>query len=89
MVRAMDDASFAELVEYAKPYVAREHGIPERYAHRLVGSSLSELHDDAKKMAREVGAHDPTERSRDDATGRFTGTENAAVNEAIRAATGR
>jgi hypothetical protein len=60
-----------------------------RRAHRLVGSTLNELHDDAKKMAREVGAHDPTERSRDDATGRFTGTKNVAVNQAIRAATGR
>jgi hypothetical protein len=27
----MDDSSFAELVEYAKPHVAREHGIPEPY----------------------------------------------------------
>jgi hypothetical protein len=58
----MDDSSFAELVEYVKPHVAREHGIPAQYAHRLVGSTLSELHGDAKKLAREVGAHDPTER---------------------------
>jgi hypothetical protein len=34
----VDDASFAELVEYAKPHVAREHGLSERDARRLVGS---------------------------------------------------
>jgi hypothetical protein len=82
----MDDSSLAELVEYVTPHVAREHGIPAQYAHRLVGSTLSELHGDAKKLAREVAAHDPTERARYDG-GRFSPAPT--MNELIRAASGR
>jgi hypothetical protein len=82
----MDDQSAAELLQYAKPHVAREHGIPPQYAHRLVGATLSELHGDARKLAREVGAHDPSERARDDG-GRFAPV--SSMNEAIRRAAGR
>jgi hypothetical protein len=84
----MDDESAAELLRYIKPHVAAAHGIPERYAHRLVGSTLSELHGDARKLAREVGAHDPTQRQRDEG-GRYAGTAAVGFNEAVRKAAGR
>lgn len=50
-----EDEMFAELLEAAKRDVARAHGPDERHAYRLVGSSISELHADAKLMARELG----------------------------------
>jgi hypothetical protein len=52
----MDD----EMLLYAKRGIAREHGLSERDAHRLVGTTAAELHADAKAMAGEVGAGDPT-----------------------------
>jgi hypothetical protein len=80
----MDEAEFGELLEAAKVTVARAHGLADRDAQRLVGRTVGELHADAKAMAREVGAYDPTERVRDDG-GRFA----TDMNEAIRRAAGR
>jgi hypothetical protein len=80
----VDDVEFGELLEAAKVTVARAHGLRDRDAHRLVGGTLAELHADARTMAKEVGAKDPTERVRDDG-GRFA----SDVNQAIRRAAGR
>ena len=77
----MDD----ELLEAAKVTIAKQHGLPETRAHRLVGSSASELHADAKAMAKELGVLDPSERARGDG-GRFA---RADMNSLIRAASGR
>jgi hypothetical protein len=82
------DEETARLVEYAKLAVGREHGIPESDARRLVGSTIGELHSDAKALARELNLHDPSERDRDEG-GRYRGRENVGVNEAIRRAAGR
>jgi hypothetical protein len=78
-----------ELVGRAKVSIALEHGLRESDAPRLVGSSAAELHADAKAMAKELGAFDPSERTRDD-LGRFTDPEGEVdVNAMIRAAAGR
>jgi len=44
-----------ELLDCAKRSIAREHGLAERNAHRLVGDTAAELHADAKAMAKEAG----------------------------------
>jgi hypothetical protein len=80
----VDEQTLAELFDAAKRDVARAHGLSERDAHRLVGSTIGELHADATAMANELGVRDPTLRARDDA-GRFSGDMNAR----IRAAAGR
>jgi hypothetical protein len=82
-----DVADDEELLDYAKRAVAREHGLSERDAHRLVGTTLRELHADARNFAREVGAHDPTEAARDE-LGHFAGGK-ANMNALIRRASGR
>lgn len=79
----------AELLEAAKRDVARQHGIPQEFAYRLVGSDARSLHEDAKALARELNVVDPSERTRDDA-GRFTDADGKVdVNRMIRAAAGR
>jgi hypothetical protein len=63
----------------------------ERDSRRLVGSSVDELHADAKAMAKEVGAYDPTEAARDEG-GRFRTVGDAVgldMNRIIREASGR
>jgi hypothetical protein len=80
-----------ELLEAAKVTIARAHGLSERDAPRLVGTTAAELHRDAAEMAKEVGALDPTERARDDG-GRFRTVGDAVggdMNARIRAAAGR
>jgi hypothetical protein len=84
--RPDEDETLAELLEAAKRDVARAHGLDDRHAYRLVGGSVSELHADAKLMARELGVADPTERPRDE-VGRYTGETD--MNRLIRAASGR
>ena len=83
----MDD-DLAELLEAAKLTVARAHGLAERDAHRLAGTTMRELHDDARQMAKEVGAYDPTQRECGD-DGRYTQGERPDLNTLIRRATGR
>jgi hypothetical protein len=83
----VDDDDRDALLEYARRAVAREHGLSERDAHRLVGTTLRELHDDARNFAREVGAYDPTEAARDE-LGHFAGGK-ASMNTLIRRASGR
>jgi hypothetical protein len=70
-----------EVLDRAKRSIALEHGLAERDAHRLVGETAAELHADARAMAREVGAYDPTERARDE-HGRFAGDMNARIRQA-------
>jgi hypothetical protein len=74
-----------ELVEAAKVTIARQHGIPESRAHRLVGDTSEALHRDAKALARELNVLDPTERARDDG-GKFSGVD---MNQLVREASGR
>ena len=81
----MDEDATAKLLEYAKLSVGREHGLDEAASRRLVGTSVDELHRNAKAMAKEVGAYDPTERARDEG-GSFAGADK---NRIIRAASGR
>jgi hypothetical protein len=89
----VDDDALAKLIEAAKLSVGREHGLDDAASRRLAGSTVDELHTDAKAMAREVGAHDPTERerARDDG-GRFRTVGDAVgldMNQLIRQASGR
>jgi hypothetical protein len=76
----------SELVEAAKRDIAAQHGIPSGRAHRLVGSTASELHADARALAKELDVLDPTERARDDG-GRFAAHDD--MNARLRAAAGR
>jgi hypothetical protein len=80
-----DDETLAELLDAARRDVARAHGLDERHAFRLVGSSVAELHKDAASMARELGVADPSERQRDEG-GRYAGND---MNARIREAAGR
>jgi hypothetical protein len=83
-----------DLVAAAKREIARQHGLDPDRAHRLVGSTASELHADAESMAREDGVHDPTTVQRDEG-GRFAarsverGDRSFDLNAAIREAAGR
>lgn len=69
-----------ELIEYARINVGREHGLTSEQAHRLVGSTLGDLHDDARVMAKELGVRDPSERTRDDG-GRYAVDMNRIIRE--------
>jgi hypothetical protein len=75
------------LLALAKTAIGAEHGLSAAQARRLVGSSAAELHDDAKRMAKELGQPDPSERSRDE-RGRYSG-EHIDMNRLIRGVAGR
>jgi hypothetical protein len=81
-----DDDDREALLKLARIEVGRQHGIPERDAHRIVGSTVAELHRDAAAMAKEYGVLDPTERARDE-LGNFAGGKD--MNTLIREASGR
>lgn len=82
----MDEETIAEFVAAAKRDVARAHGIDERHAARITGSTMTELHKDATSMALELGVDDPTQKPRDEG-GRFAG--KSGMDQMIRAAAGR
>jgi hypothetical protein len=86
----MDDETLAELFAAAKRDVARSHGIDERHASRITGSTMGELHKDATAMAKELGVDDPTAKPRDEG-GRFASGDGSgsSINRLIRAAAGR
>jgi hypothetical protein len=77
-----------ETAAYLRERVGAEHGLSAAQSRRLRGTTVAELHADAKAMAKELDVIDPSERARDQG-GRFTGSENVAINEAIRQASGR
>jgi hypothetical protein len=80
-----------ELLAYARTAVGREIGLSEGQSKRIVGFTLEETRLDAKAMAKELGlVDDEDDDARDrDERGRFTKTDTATANRAIRAAAGR
>jgi hypothetical protein len=86
MADAFDDQ--AELIAYAKVALGHQHGLTDAESRRLNGSTVDELHRDARAMCRELGRVDLTERARDEG-GRYAGTAAVGFNEAVRKAAGR
>jgi hypothetical protein len=88
----------AETMEALRNLVGEEHGIPPSQRHRLTGSTVGQLRDDAKAMLRETGGSSPADEwPRHPATGQFVPsgsiyderTGNDLINSAIRRAAGR
>jgi hypothetical protein len=78
-----------ELLQYVKVAVARDHGLSDGQARRLTGQSLREIEADARRMRRELGLDPLDEPQPRDRQGRYRGSEHAAINNALRAASGR
>lgn len=80
---AMDN----ETLSYIKERVAAEAQLPDGWSERLHGGTLTELRDDARKLAQTLGVAEPEPAHARDEGGRFA-AGNAGMNEAIRAARG-
>ncbi len=83
----MDDDAASKLLEYVRVTVGREHGLDEAASRRLSGSTIDELHADARALAQEIGVRDPTLRARH-GDGQFAGA-GGDMNRIIRSAAGR
>jgi hypothetical protein len=80
----MDD----DLVQVGRIAIGKEFGLTAEQSRRLRGETVGEVRADAKAMRHELGLPSLDQRDRDD-RGRFAGSDNERVNQAIRAAAGR
>ena len=80
-----------ELLNYVRVAVGREHALTEAQSRRLNGTTLDELHEDAKRMNLELGKQDPTLPARG-ADGQFTvrtDDDGSSMTRLLRQAAGR
>jgi hypothetical protein len=77
-----------ELITAAKAFIGQQYGLSGMESRRLVGEDAGSLHEDARRMCRELGLVDQSQPARD-STGRFASREHADINRIIRAKAGR